>query len=459
MASHGHGHPIPKVWTLTPRQVVDDGTARFRGVGSMYRTALLVAGILGVLGIIALILGPLLDGYGERIAWTYVNATFLFLVSTVAAAPCLSVGLRLARGHWRRPLNRVAELWAAGLIVPLVLFFFLQGTHPGTEGRNSIWMGWPGSPWLWSSIFMVTLVGAGYAFLYFSARPDFAIVRDQMEKDDQGWFTRLAGPWRGTHRQWVVHERGVSYIGVFYVMIFIGMMTIIISDFVIGFVPGYHSSILPVYWVVTSFEAGIALTIVTAAVLRKWGGASNYLELDQFWGLSKMLLAFGLLWFYFWWSEFIITWYARTPYEVNFLRFFFFDTYLWLFVIVFAFCFLAPLLGLMWNVVRRSIIGPTIVSILVLIGILADRIRLASIGYTVPETYTEHYLLEVPATHWPGLWDVVLTVGLIGAAVALVLGVMRFVAYPSIWEVTGGLWLRAQRKYHRADVTVIAKQE
>jgi hypothetical protein len=453
-----HGHSIPRVWTLSPHEIAADGTKRVREVGSVYRLAIIIAGVLALVGVVSVIAGPLASGYGDRSVWTYVTAVFFFLMSTIAAAPCLSVGLRLARGHWRRPVNRVAEIWAVALIVPTVLFFLLQGTHPSSEDRSSIWMGWPASPWLWSSVMMLALVGAGYAFLYFSSRPDFAIVRDQVEKDPDGIFARLAGGWRGTVKQWAVHDRGVSLIGVFYVMLYIGMMTIVASDFIIGFVPGYHSSIFPVYWVVTSFQAGIALTLVTAAVLRKWGGGEKYLELDQFWGLSKMLLAFGLLWFYFWWSDFIITWYARTPYEVNFLRFFFFETYLWLFVAVIALCFLAPLFGLMWNWIRRSINGPTVVAALVLVGILADRIRLASIGYTIPDIHQE-YFLDVPDAHYPGVFDVLLTIGFIGAAVGLVLIAMRYIAVPSIWEMTGGLWLRAHRKYRKADVTVIGKPE
>ncbi len=453
-----HGHSVPRVWSLSPREIAADGTRRIGELGSLYRLGLIIAAVLAAVGVVSVIAGPLLQGYSDRSVWTYVTAVFFFLMSTVAAAPCLSVALRLARGHWRRPVNRVAEIWVAALIVPAILFFLLQGTHPTSEGRSSLWMGWPGAPWLWSSIMMIALVICGYAFLYFSSRPDFAILRDQVDDNPNGIFARLAGTWRGTIKQWAVHDRGLSYIGVFYVMLFVGMMTIISSDFIIGMVPGYHSSIFPVYWVVTSFQAAIALTLVTAAVLRKFGGAEKYLELDQFWGLSKMLLALGLLWFYFWWSEFIITWYGRMPYEVNFLRFFFFDTYLWLFVIVIGFCFLAPLLGLMWNFVRRSYTGPTVVASLVLIGILADRIRLASIGYTIPDIY-ESYFLSVPDAHYPGVFDVLLTVGFIGAAVGVVLVAMRFIAVPSIWEMTGGLWLRSQRKYKKADVIVIGKPE
>jgi hypothetical protein len=453
-----HGHSVPKVWTLSPREIATDGTRRIGELGSLYRLGLIIAAVLAVVGIVSVIAGPLLQGYSDRSVWTYVTAVFFFLMSTVAAAPCLSVALRLARGHWRRPVNRIAEIWAAALVVPMILFFLLQGAHPSSMDRSSLWMGWPASPWLWSSIMMLSLVACGYAFLYISARPDFAILRDQVDPNPNGFFARMAGTWHGSIKQWAVHDRGLSYIGVFYVMLFIGTMTVISSDFIIGMVPGYHSSIFPVYWVVTSFQAAIALTLVTAAILRKFGGADKYLELDQFWGLSKMLLAFGLLWFYFWWSEFIITWYGRMPYEVNFLKFMFFDTYLWLFIIVIAFCFLAPLLGLMWNFIRRSYTGPTVVAALVLIGILADRIRLASMGTTVEDIYAP-YFLDVPDTHYPNVFDILLTVGFIGAAVGIVLVAMRFIAVPSIWEMTSGLWLRAHRQYKKAEVIVIGKPE
>jgi Ni/Fe-hydrogenase subunit HybB-like protein len=114
----------------------------------------------------------------------------------------------------------------------------------------------------------------------------------------------------------------------------------------------------------------------------------------------------------------------------------------------------------MWNFIRRSINGPVVVASLVLIGILADRIRLASIGYTVEDIYAPYFLGDVvPDTHYPSVFDVLLTIGFIGAAVGLFLVVLRYVAYPSIWEVTGGLWLRAMRKYKKAEVIVIGKPE
>lgn len=453
-----HGHELQRTWELSPRDVLDAGLAWVRALGPGRRTVLLVAAALGIIGAVALVVGPLLSGYADRQVWTYTAVAFVYLMSTAAAAPCLSTALRVARSHWRRPVNRVAEIWAVTLVIPLVLYLLLIGVFPGTEDRLSIWFGWPLSPWLWTAILMVSLAGAGYFFLWLSSLPDLAIVRDQREGGQRGLVGRLAGAWRGSHYQWRMVEKVVNNAGVLYVLIYVPTMTVLASDFIISMIPGYFTAVFPAYFTITSFQAGIALTIVTMAVLRRWGGQQDYLGLEQFWALGKMLLAFSLLWFYFWWSEFIIFWYGRTPREINVLKLLMAETYRWPFILSFAMNFALPLLILMWNPIRRSIAGPTVVACIVLVGNLIDRIRLISAGFSVPDI-SQHELHEVPAAYIPSILDVLVLAGAIGGAVALVLLAARILPFPSIWEVTGGLWLRKHLPYKHARVIVVGKPE
>jgi hypothetical protein len=452
-----HGQELQRTWELAPRDVLDAGLRWVRSLGGGRRTVALVATALAIVGAVALVLGPLLSGYANRQAWAYTAVAFLYLMSTAAAAPCLSTALRVARSHWRRPVNRVAEIWAVTLVLPLGLYLLLMGTLPGTEGRLSIWFGWPLSPWLWGAILMVTLAGCGYFFLWLSSLPDLAIVRDQAGGRG-GLAARLAGSWRGSHLQWRMVEKGVNNVGVLYVLVYVATMTVLASDFVISMIPGYFTAVFPAYFTITSFQAGIALTIVTMAVLRRWGGQRDYLGLEQFWALGKMLLAFSLLWFYFWWSEFIIFWYGRTPREIALLEYLMAKTYLVPFVLGFALNFALPLLILLWNPIRRSIAGPTVVAGLVLVGNLIDRIRLTSAGFSVPDI-TKHQLYELPAAYVPTLLDLLVLAGAIGGAVALVLLAFRLVPFPSIWEVTGGLWLRQHVPFKHTWVIVVGKPE
>ncbi|MBX6341216.1 MAG: hypothetical protein IRY97_02065 [Thermomicrobiaceae bacterium] len=457
-----HGHPVhgttQRTWDLTPQEIIADSLRKIRAVGSTYRLALIVTAILAVLGIVGLVLGPIASGWGDRQAWTYAAVTFGWLMSTVGAAPLPSVASRLARGHWRRPVNRASELWGAAMIVPFILFLFLEWALPGTKDHQSIWFGWKGSPWLWDTILMLALVVAGYAFLYVGALPDIAVARDQLKDGNNGRFAWLARDWQGRERQWQVVQRAVGLLGVFYVMLYVATMTVMASDLIMAMIPGYNSAIFPALYTVSAIESGIATLILTIAVLRRWGGFDEYLEHEQFFALAKLQLALGLLWFYFTWTDFIIYWYGREPQEIAILKLLYFGPYAWAFYLAFALNFLTPLFVLMWTRIRKSIAGPIVAAVGVVIGNLMNQIRFMSSSFSVANI-NQRALLDVPAQYLPNLWDILILVGWAGASVAVVLLAVRFVPYPSVWEVTAGLRLRARRRYAFKDVFMIGKPE
>ncbi|MDI3339651.1 MAG: hypothetical protein QJR03_03885 [Sphaerobacter sp.] len=456
--THNWHRPLPKVWDLPPQRIVADGLRRIREGGATYRLLLILCAILGVVGVVALIAGPVLAGWGERQPWTYVAVTFGFLMSTIGSAPCLSVATRLVRSHWRRPVNRLAEIWAAGMIVPLILFFLLVALLPNTEGRYSVWFGWWGAPWLWDSLLMVALVVCGYAFLYTAAMPDMAVARDQAGPNHNGRFARLARGFRGSVQEWRTIDRGVAYLGVLYVLLYVGTMTIIASDFILSLIPGNNSAIFPATYTVQAFESGIALTLVTAGIMRWRGGAADYLDREQFFALGKLQLALGLLWFYFHWTEFIIWWYGRTPRETALLKLLYFGPYFVPFAIAFALMFLAPLSILLWTRIRMGIAGPIVAGALVLVGQVFEQIRLYSASFSNVDLRLRE-LDFIPTAYVPGVWDILLLVGLVGGAIGLGLVTLKVVPYPSIWEVTGGLWLRARKPFYKTEVVVIGKPE
>lgn len=464
MATVTEGHHVPepspmtRVWDFTPRDVVRDGMQRLRSTGQVFRLSLLVLTILAVIGVIALIIRSVAKGWDDRQAWTYVAVAYGFLMATMAAAPCTSAATRLVRGHWRRPINRIAEIWAAGMIVPLILFILLVFTVPDTNGRPSVWFGWWAAPYLWDILLMVGLAMTGYAFLYVSSIPDLAIARDQLGDGASSWVVRLAGDFFGTERQWRVIDRAQSYLGALYIVMYTGTVTVITADFIMSLIPGYKSAIFPAYMVVSGFGGGVAVTIVTATVLRLWGGAGDYLGREQFFALGKLQLAFGLLWFYFVWTDFIIPWYGRMPWEVLQIRFLYFHSYVWFFVTAFALCFVGPLFFLMWTPVRRSKVGPAIVAFGVIIGLLADRIRLYSAAFT-DKDITLDRLHSLPPTYHPGVLDALILLGAVSGTIAVVMLAFRMIPVPSIWEVTAGIRLRATRRFHNVDVMVIGKPD
>lgn len=462
MATETHHNPqttvFPRVWDLTRQQIVRDGLSYLRGLGGTYRLALLISLGLTVLGVVALVIRSLAAGYGNRQDWTYVAVAFGFMMATVGAAPCVVVATRLTRGHWRRPVARVSELWAAAMIVPFVLFLLLLPVLPNTHGRPTVWFGWWGSPWLWDSVLMIALTLAGYSFLYISSIPDFAIARDLLEGERGGRWTRLARGFYGTTYNWMVFEKSVAVLGVLYAMIYVFTMTVLAADFIMSLIPGYHSAIFPALFTITSFEGGIATVIITAWILRNWGGRDEYIDREQFFALGKLQLAFGLLYFYFTWTDFVILWYGRMPFEISLLHLIYFNRYGWLFAPAVGLNFLWPLFVLVWTKVRRSNNGPFIAASGVIVGNLLDRIRWFSASFSTPDI-TRRELGIIPATYYPNLWDILILAGAIGAALSLVLIAYRLVPCPSIWEVSGGLELRKKVRVHHTEMMIIGKPD
>ena len=64
----------------------------------------------------------------------------------------------------------------------------------------------------------------------------------------------------------------------------------------------------------TGIQAGIATTLLTLALMRRFSSeAGRFIGDEQASALGKILLATVLMWFYFFWSDFLLVWYADFP--------------------------------------------------------------------------------------------------------------------------------------------------
>lgn len=461
MAEHAHaGHIAPEI---TLRKTIEDATRRVLSTGVGFVTLDIVLGVLGAIGVISLVINAILNGFNDLEDWGYTAIVAGYLLSAFLAAPILAVLLRLTRSDWRRPLSRIAEIQAAAGIVVLILYIPIFLTVPTAEGRFTVWVDWPwGAPNFFNLVALALLVFAGYAFLYISSIPDFAIVRDR-SRDDVARFQRyqrFANGWRGSIRQWSVHRAGIGVLGASYLILYIWVVSIFFWDYGLALLPSWRSAVFPSFAAMSSLQTGLALIIVTMYALRRWGGMEDYLTWDYFWSISKLLLTTSLLWFYLWFSEFMIFWYGRLPSQINVLEVVMFGVYLVPMILTFTLNFAVPLFSLMWNKVRKTVTGPTLVACSVLVGTFIDRLRIFGAGFGSKDPFA-HELEEgqLPDFLVPNVLDVLIVIGGIAAAIFCVRLALRFVPLPSIWEVGGGIGLRIRRQYLNHPVTIIAKPE
>ena len=456
---HELHHPPPASYLgMTAQEITQDVLERHESPGRQFWTVAAVLGGLFGLGIIGFIL-LLSQGFDDKNAWGYYASVFAYIFTVAQSAILVSIALRMVKAHWRRPLARISELFAVVGLFNFFLLIPLLWVLPSIEGRKSIWFEWPGySPHIWDTIALGTLVMLGLALLYFAAIPDMAAVRDHATGARQRRYQRMAMGWRGTPHQWKVLQVGISVLGGFYFMFLIFVHMMISVDFAMSLIPGWKDAIFPAFHAISGFQSAVAIILVTMFILRWKTGLRKYLEVDQFWGLSKLLLALSLLWFYFWWSGFFTYWYGRTPAEQSILKLLMFETYKVPFILAFTLCFVTPFVILMWNVIRKTTWGPALAGAIVLVGTFFNVVRFYVPAYSI-EDNTLDALEAAPPVNIPGVADILVIVGALAGAVLVFMLATRVFPIISIWEMKEGMLLQRVRRFMKIQIKVLAKPE
>ena len=446
---------------FTVAEFVSDLADRHATTGPRYRRWLWITGLLFGLGVVGFVARAVLDGFDERQPWGYFAATMAYLLTVFVSAPLVAVAFRLTGAHWRRPMVRIAELYSVVGVLVVVMFIPLLFLVPSAMNRRTLWFQGdslgslgkiPGAPHIYDLLALVTVVVAGLGLLLFSARADRMKIRSRVGEP--------VGRWLGSQKQWTVLWKGLIWLGGLYFGMLIIAVALISVDFSMALVPGWRDAIFPAQQALGSLHAGLAVTILTLYVLRRYGHMERYIHMEHFWAASKILLALSILWFYFWWSGFIVFWYGRTPVEQNLLDLLMFKTYRWYFYLAFGLSFLAPLLTLLWNSVRRSTFGPALASVFILTGLLFDKMRVYVAAFSIPDADINNIGLEVlPATNYPDVFDLMMVAGGISGAVFLFLLAARVIPIMSIWEMSQGIRLRTVRRFLRIDMVVLGKSE
>ena len=452
----------------TQAGVTRDLLARHQRTGRMFRGAVALFAVMLVLGVIGLVM-RLSGGVSDKAVWGYYAAMFAFILTTAQAAPMVAIAPRMAKSHWRRPISRAAELWSVVGLFNLLLFIPMLWVLPSLEdGRRTLWFFDPGevpaySPHIWATLALVFLVITGLALLWLSAMPDLAFIRDTSSGRRQRIAAKLARGWLGTSQQWNMLYHRMGIVGAFYFMMLVFVHFLISVDFGMALVPGWIDALFPVTHAANALQAATATMLLTMFFLRQFGGYKEHIGLDQFWGLGKLLFALSLLWFWFWFSSFIILWYGKKPSELAVLELLMFGPYLPAFMAAFVLNFLVPLFTMIWNPLRKSIWGPTLIATSVLVGTFFDRIRLYVAAYSVPgigdPTVDKHELQGIPVSNLPDVADVFIILGAIGGSLLVYLLASRIIPLVNVWEQKEMLLYRVHKPFHRTEVLVLGKRD
>ena len=486
--AHEHGHFGPEMWVIPESTgLVADVVAKQRTTAPVFRAILWGGLLLTILGVVGFVLKAVTAGFDDHRAWGFYIAAFAFVFTLSASAPLAACAFRFTKSHWRRPLSRIAELFSLVSIVNILLFIpaliVLPDIGVMTESgeamvRRSIWFQELVNPSGWLLASMIGLAVCSLGILWLAALPDMAQSRHLVTGFRASLYRTLAGGWYGTKRQWQVQKGGLAVMGALYFMLVVFVQFLIVSDFAMAMIPGWKDSILPPFYTVISFQGGLALILLVAYAMRRWGGYRDYIGQAPFWAASKVLLGLTLLHTYHLFAFFITYWYGRLEVETAILRYLMFDSYLGLFWAQLFFTFFIPFPILVSNHARREGWGAPLAAIFIVIGLLLWHIRIfaaafaaapaADSGTTPNGLYflpTEAFALpalslaELPLATFPDLWDIFMILGGVGIILLAIRIGMLLLPPLSLWEMKEGAMYQRVDTLFRGRYLVLAKPE
>ena len=396
---------------------------------------------LSLLGLFVLSIGWLFwEGVGVwgnnvPVGWGWPIVNFVFWVGIAHAGTLISAILFLFRQRWRTSINRTAEAMTLFAVVCALAFPAIHTGRPWVD----YWMmpvpnqmdTWPQfrSPLMWDVFAVGVYAIVSLLFWYLGLIPDLATLRDRAKsKIRQIAYGIFALGWRGSQRQWVHYESAYLLLAGLATALVVSVHSVVSFDFAASQVPGWHSTILPPYFVAGAIFSGMAIVVTLMLICRVVFKLENLITMLHFDRMAKLILVTGSMVGYVYVLELFMAWYSGNPYE----RYAFWNRtlgpYAWASWVMIFCNAVAP--QLFWLKRARSSIPILFgVSILINVGMWFERFVI------VVTSLHRDFLPSSWSTFTPTLWDVTTLAGSFGLFFTLFCLFVRYLPIVSMAEV------------------------
>jgi molybdopterin-containing oxidoreductase family membrane subunit len=148
--------------------------------------------------------------------------------------------------------------------------------------------------------------------------PDIAAIRDTVVgKAKKALYSVLSLGWKGSNWEWSTYTRAYFYFACFATPLVISVHSVVSWDFAMANTPGWHTTIFPPYFVAGAIFSGLAMVITLCIPLRLIFKLEDYITMENFEGMSKMIILTSCIVFYAYLIEFFIAWYSGNKYEYD----------------------------------------------------------------------------------------------------------------------------------------------
>ncbi|MBK8397756.1 MAG: polysulfide reductase NrfD [Leptospiraceae bacterium] len=389
------------------------------------------------LGIIGYLMyeGLYILGINNPVGWGFFIVNFVFWIGIGHAGTLISAVLHLFRQEWRTGINRAAEAMtifavmvaASSLIVHIGRPWLGFWLFPFPNERGPLWVNFR-SPLIWDTFAVSTYFSISLVFWYIGLIPDIATVRDRTtNKFKYLVYDALSFGWVGSNKAWSHLEMVSMILAALSTPLVLSVHTIVSFDFAASILPGWHTTILPPYFVAGAIFSGFAMVVTLMVIAREMFNLKEYVTMKHLENMNKVIMVTGLMVGYAYSTEFFIAWYSGNEYEgftfVNRAL----GPYWWAYWIMISCNVLSP--QVFWfQKFRTSIPVMFVVSIFVNIGMWFER-------YVIVMTTHRDFMPSSWALYTPTFFDYAMLIGTFGIFFTLFLLFCRILPVIAAAEV------------------------
>ena len=325
-------------------------------------------------------------GYRHPVFWGVYITDFVFWVGIAHSGTLISAVLYLFRASFRMSIYRIAEAMTVFAVLTAGLFPIIHLGRPWNfywlfpyPNQRELWVNFK-SPLLWDVFAVSTYLTVSSVFFFVGMIPDIAAIRDRVtEKPRKIIYSILSLGWKGSNWEWLHYTRAYLYFAAFATPLVLSVHSVVSWDFAMSNLPGWHTTIFAPYFVAGAIFSGLAMVITLTVPIRKIFHLEEYITIDNYDGMAKLIILTSLIVGYAYGVEFFLAWYTGSPYEWG--QFVYRATgeyaiFYWIMVI----CNVVIPLPLWFKSVRHNITALFIISIFINIGMWFERFNIIVIS-------------------------------------------------------------------------------
>lgn len=352
----------------------------------LFATALFFVGIGFACFLYQVYTGLGVAGFRHPVFWGIYITDFVFWVGIAHSGTLISAVLFLFRARFRMSIYRLAEAMTVFAVLTAGLFPILHLGRPWNfywlfpyPNQRELWVNFK-SPLMWDVFAVTTYLTVSSIFFFVGMIPDLAAIRDKVaDRSRKIIYSILSLGWKGSNWEWLHYTRAYLYFAAFATPLVLSVHSVVSWDFAMASLPGWHTTIFAPYFVAGAIFSGLAMVIMLAIPIRKIFHLEDYITMENFDGMAKLIIFTSLIIGYAYGAEFLFAWYSGMPAEWEQFLYRAFGEYA-LFYWIMVVCNVAVPVLLWSKRFRHNLKALFIISILINVGMWFERFNIIVIS-------------------------------------------------------------------------------